>query len=80
MLAVNVLRTDGEFCHQGRAGHRNCPEKLRLSERTDMTIRWKALEEHFPMIPFVLIQLYFFWGKMHFLNFSKKPRSLACFS
>jgi hypothetical protein len=31
-----------------------------------MTIHWKALEEHFLMVPLVLV-----WG-MHFLNFSEK--------
>jgi hypothetical protein len=28
-----------------RAGHTNCSEKLRLSKPTEMTIRWKALED-----------------------------------
>jgi hypothetical protein len=32
------LRTDGDFCHQGRCG------------TTDMTIHWKALEEKFLMV------------------------------
>jgi hypothetical protein len=45
---VNTLWSDGDFCH--RAGHRNCRKNLRLSKRTDMTIHWKALEEHFLMI------------------------------
>jgi hypothetical protein len=38
---------------------------------TDMTIHWKALEEHFLMVPFVF-RFNNFQGKMHFLNFSKK--------
>jgi hypothetical protein len=33
-----------------RVGHRNCPKNLRLSKYTDMTIHWKALEEHFLMV------------------------------
>jgi hypothetical protein len=37
----------------GRAGHRNCPKKLILSKPTDMTIHWKAHEEHFLMVPLV---------------------------
>jgi hypothetical protein len=47
-----------------RAG--NCKKTLRFSKHTDMTIHWKALEEHFLMVPLVLR------GIMHFLNFSKK--------
>jgi hypothetical protein len=34
-----------------------------------MTIHWKALAEHILMVPVVVR---FFWGKMHFLNFSQK--------
>jgi hypothetical protein len=34
-------------------GHINCPKKGRLSKPTDMTIHWKALEEHFLMVPLV---------------------------
>jgi hypothetical protein len=30
---------------------RNCPQNLRLSKPTDMTIHWKCLEEHFLMAP-----------------------------
>jgi hypothetical protein len=35
-----------------RAGHRNWPTKhLRLSKPTNMTIHWKALKEHFLVVP-----------------------------
>jgi hypothetical protein len=33
-----------------RVGHRNFPKYFRLSKPTDMTIHWKALEEHFLMV------------------------------
>jgi hypothetical protein len=36
---------------------------------TDMTIHWKALAEHFLMVPLV-------FRLNNFLNFSKKPQSL----
>jgi hypothetical protein len=49
-------------------GHRNSPKHLRLSKPTDMTIHWKALEEHFLMVPLV-------FRFNHFLIF-KKPQSL----
>jgi hypothetical protein len=55
---------------KGPAGHRYCPRDLRLSRHTDMTIHWKALDEHFPS----LIQP--FSGNMHFLNFSQKTSVL----
>jgi hypothetical protein len=44
------LRTDGDFCHQGRAEHRNCPKHLRLSKHTDMTIHWnyRAFQNNCP--------------------------------
>jgi hypothetical protein len=45
-------------------------EFKRLSKPMDMTIHRKALEEHFPMAPFVFVFNHF-WGKMHFLNFSQ---------
>jgi hypothetical protein len=32
------------------AGHRNRPKNQRLSKPTDMTIHWKALEEHYLMV------------------------------
>jgi hypothetical protein len=33
--------------------HRNFPKQLRLSKHTDMTIHWKALEEHFLVVRLV---------------------------
>jgi hypothetical protein len=39
-----------------------------------MTIRWNALREHFPMVQMVFLIQPFIEGKMHFLNFLKKPR------
>jgi hypothetical protein len=41
-VALTCLRTDRL---SPRAGHRNCPKKLRLLKPTDMTIHWKALED-----------------------------------
>jgi hypothetical protein len=38
-----------------------------------MPIYWKALEDHFLMVPLVF-QFNHFRGKMHFLNFSPKAR------
>jgi hypothetical protein len=38
------------------AAHRNCSKNLSLSKHTDMTIHWKALQEHFLMVPLVSIQ------------------------
>jgi hypothetical protein len=35
-------------------GYRNSPKDSRLLKHTDMTIHWKALEEHFLMVPLVL--------------------------
>jgi hypothetical protein len=61
----------GDFCHQGRDTE-IARKKLRLSEPTDMTIQsaiWKALEEHFMMVPLVF---QFSGGKMHFLNLQKR--------
>jgi hypothetical protein len=39
-----------------------------LSKPTFMTIHWKALEEHFLMVP-LLVFRFNFQGEMHFLNF-----------
>jgi hypothetical protein len=50
-----TLRTDSDFCHQGRSGHRNCPKYLRFSKHTLMTIHLKDLEEHFLMVPLFII-------------------------
>jgi hypothetical protein len=57
-----------------RAGHRNCPKRLRLLKHTDMTIHWKALEEHLLMVPLVFLFNHF--RGMHFLNFSQKTSGL----
>jgi hypothetical protein len=45
---------------------------------TDMTIHWKALEEHFPMVPLVF-WFNHFWEKNEFSDiFSlKKPQSFS---
>jgi hypothetical protein len=48
---VNSLRTDGDFCHQGRDTE-IAQNILRLSKPTDMTIHWNALGKHFLMVPF----------------------------
>jgi hypothetical protein len=46
---------------------------LRFSKYNDMTIHWKALEEHFLMVPLVF-GFTLFWGKNIFSElFSKKP-------
>jgi hypothetical protein len=55
MLGCTLQRPDGIVM-----------KNLRLSKHTDMTIHWKAFEEHFLMVPLV------FLGKIHFLNFSQK--------
>jgi hypothetical protein len=48
----NFLRTDGDFCHKGQ--DREIAKRFtRLLKPTNMTIHWKALEEHFWMIPLV---------------------------
>jgi hypothetical protein len=54
-----------------RVGHRNCSKK-RLSQPTDMTIHWKALEEHFLVVPLVQFSA----GKCIFWVFLRKPQSL----
>jgi hypothetical protein len=59
--------------HGSRAGHRNCPKNLRLPKYTDMTINWKALDEHFLI---VLLAFRFFSGGNHFLKEIKGPGHL----
>jgi hypothetical protein len=44
---------------------RNCQNNLRLSKHADMTIHWKALEEHFLS---VLIQAFSVEKWLHFQN------------
>jgi hypothetical protein len=54
---------------KGRTQNLPFAKKIRLSKHTDMTIHWKAPEEHFLMVPLV----FWFnniWG-IHFLNFSQ---------
>jgi hypothetical protein len=47
--SVTKGRTHGDFYHQGQ--DTEFAKKLRVSKHTDMTIHWKALEEHFLMVP-----------------------------
>jgi hypothetical protein len=42
--------------------------RKRLLKHTDMTIHWKALEEHFLMVPLVF-QFNHFWGENAFSDF-----------
>jgi hypothetical protein len=88
LCSINLLHVYGqncekmhfprEFCHQGiqklpkifRAGHRNCPKYLRFQ-----TIHWKALEEHFLMVPFVF-RFNHFRGNAFSDFFLKKSQSL----
>jgi hypothetical protein len=80
----NPLRTDGDFCHQGlmvtsvtRAGHRNCPNNLSLSKHANITIHWKALEEHFLMehVGLLLVFRFNHFWKDAFCIFLKQPLS-----
>jgi hypothetical protein len=41
-----------------KGGTQKLPKYLRSSKPTDMTIHWKALEEHFLTVPFIVV----FWG------------------
>jgi hypothetical protein len=45
-----------------KGGTQKLPKKSRMSKPTDMTIHWKALEEHILMVPFVF-RFNFLWGK-----------------
>jgi hypothetical protein len=38
-----------------KAGEKNCPQNVRLSKHTDKTIHWKAVDEHFLMVPLVFL-------------------------
>jgi hypothetical protein len=62
------------FSPSPRAGHRNVTN-LKWSQHTDMTIHWKALEEHFLMVP-LNFDSTIFRGKSIFLIFLKMPNSL----
>jgi hypothetical protein len=68
-----AFRPDGDFCHQGRDTE-IAKKLLKLSKYTDVTIHWKALEEHFLMVYQLVFQFNHF-GEMLFLNFSKKHLS-----
>jgi hypothetical protein len=46
----NPLRTDGDFCHQGRDTE-IAQNIFKLSKPTDMTTHWKGLGKHFLMVP-----------------------------
>jgi hypothetical protein len=71
---IHFLRTAGEL--SPRVGHKHLPPKyLRMSKPTDMTIHWKALDEHFMMLTLVF-RFNHFWGEMHFLTFSQKTSVL----
>jgi hypothetical protein len=50
---IDSSRTDGDFCHRGR-DTKIAPKICDLSNPTDMTIHWKALE-HFLMVPLVFL-------------------------
>jgi hypothetical protein len=68
---LNCLRTDDDdddFCHQGWDTEIAQNIFKRLSKPTNMTIHWKALEEHFLMAPL------FFW----FNHFWRKTNFLIC--
>jgi hypothetical protein len=62
----NYLRTDGDFCHQGWDTD-IAKNIFRLSKPTHMTIHWKALGEHFLMVPFVLKELSWSWHSTWFI-------------
>jgi hypothetical protein len=57
----------GELCHQVR--ETELPQKLRLWKPTDITVLWKALEEHFLMV--LLVYRFKHFRGMHCLNLSK---------
>jgi hypothetical protein len=61
-----------------RAGHRNYQTNLRLSKYIDMTIHWKALEEHFLTGPLVFnyFSIQPFSGKKFSEFFSNKTSVL----
>jgi hypothetical protein len=50
------LKTAGDYCHQVWDTE-IAPQNLRLSKHTDMTIHWKAIEEHF-----LVVSLVFFYS------------------
>jgi hypothetical protein len=57
-------------------GHRKCPKNSRLSKHKDMTILWKAVEEHFLMV--FDFRFNHFPGENAFSEFFlKKPQPLT---
>jgi hypothetical protein len=75
ILALTLWRLMGDSVTKAR--HRNCPKNLRLSKPTDMTILWKALEEHFLMVPFFVIHYTSsILGELKFLSsqYATRPR------
>jgi hypothetical protein len=67
---LNRLRTDGRDTE--------IAQNLRLSKHSDMTIHWRALEEHFLMVPLVFRFNHFWREKALSEFFSEKPQSLNC--
>jgi hypothetical protein len=57
-----------------KGGTQKLPNKFRLSKHTDMTIHWKALEEHFLMVP-LLFRFSHFQGENPFSEFFSKNLS-----
>jgi hypothetical protein len=53
-----------------KGGHRNW-QNIRLSKHTDMAIHWKALEEHFLMVPSSLRSTF---GSLHIRHWGRRPR------
>jgi hypothetical protein len=47
----------------------------KLSKPIDITIHWKALEEHFFIIPLFSRLKFYFVENMHFLEFSQNTKS-----
>jgi hypothetical protein len=71
-MLLSSLRTDGDFCNQGRDTE-IVFKNVRLSKLADMAIHWNVLEEHFLMVQLVFRFTHFRGGGgMHFLNFSSK--------
>jgi hypothetical protein len=62
------------------ARHKNFPKNITLSESTDMTIHWKALEDNFLNGTISFFYSTNFGGKMHFLNYPQNPQSLGVHS
>jgi hypothetical protein len=45
-----------EICKMSKGRTPKLPKTLRLLKPTDMTIHWKALEEHFLMVTFIVFR------------------------